>query len=233
MSGTYNLEQFDYFVNDLMKRDVFKDKFCEERSILIYSYLREKYCEHHRIYHNLEHVYDCINFLHEKLKINDPLIEFALFFHDCEETELLSAFMAKHYLEYDGVDENICNKVVDLIMATDHSFDHYSRNREDEAIISSVDLSILGSAPDVYNQYVGKIKQEYKYKFDLKGNISDTEFEWLWQKGRSRFLNKMLSRRRIFTYLKVFDMMESMALRNLHYELNCMNDKKMAYDMMA
>ena len=133
------------------------DVFTEELSAIIRCYT-----EHHRHYHNLDHVKRLLS-LCEELDINDPQIILAVFYHDTiyhpgnSRNEEESADFAGESLSRLGVELGRVDQVCGMILAT---ADHLAP--QDEALIQlflDLDMSILGSPRKEYKSYVEGVQK--------------------------------------------------------------------------
>jgi predicted metal-dependent HD superfamily phosphohydrolase len=170
--------------------------------------IKVKTLYHMRPYHNWEHIEKCLWFLETRMKefVSDEL-SFAVVYHDViynpssKTNEEDSISVAK--LDLSGMGLNL-NKIESLILATKHVHDFVATDDETQCMLD-VDLSILGSAKTEYHEYVVGIREEYSF-VDYTG----------YSRGRIEFLQKMLSRKRIFYKLVE---LESIARTNLYDEI--------------
>ncbi len=159
----------------------------------IYSRLVEKYSEKHRAYHNRSHVEHCLEEFDEiKGFLNNPdEVEIAIWFHDSiyettsHKNEEKSAQWAMAEMKKAGAREDSIRIVGDLILATKR---HDIQMDSDAMYFMDIDLSILGSPPELYKEYEKGIREEYNWVprsgFHLK---------------RNELLNSFLTRDRIFS----------------------------------
>jgi len=136
-----------------------------------------KYSEPHRKYHTLRHLEECLSHLDEvqHLAVRPAEIELALWFHDAiydvrrHDNEDLSAEWARASAEAASLPAEVCDRVHDLVLVTRHNADPKSA---DEAILADIDLSILGAAPQRFDEYETSIREEYNWVprlvFDFK-----------------------------------------------------------------
>lgn len=159
-----------------------------------------------RPYHNWNHVEKCIWLLKSRLCsfITDELL-FATIYHDViynpssKTNEEDSVEMSK--LELSDMGLNL-NKIESLILSTKHIHDFVAADDETECILD-VDLSILGSPMDEYNEYSRSIREEYLFI-----NYID------YSKERIKFLEKMISRERIFYKLTDLELVSRKNMKN-------------------
>lgn len=137
--------------------------------------------------------------------VSDELL-FAVIYHDIiynpssKTNEEDSASVAK--LDLSGMRLDL-NKIERLILSTKHEQIHQP-DVETQCMIDA-DLSILGSPKSEYLSYMVSIREEYSFV-----NYLDYSY------GRIQFLQKMLSREKIFYKLTE---LESIARTNLYDEI--------------
>lgn len=142
-----------------------------DQSVITQTYLKllASYAEPHRVYHGIQHLVECIS-LFEQVShwARQPaLLEVALWFHDTiyqtqpytADNEQRSATWAEVYLQQCNVDPRIIQQVRDLVMATRH----HQAKTVDEQLMVDIDLAILGSTPQRFEQYQQQIRQEYNF----------------------------------------------------------------------
>ena len=160
-----------------------------------YKHLVMAYKESHRSYHTLEHLSECLEKLDWAIAnsfIEDRyLAEIALWYHDAiyqpraKDNELKSADWANRFLSQSGVESHICHYVHSLIMATSH---HQVPTQPLHQLVVDIDLSILGSEENRFQEYESQIRQEYLW------------VPWfLYKKKRIAILNHFLSLPQIYT----------------------------------
>lgn len=130
-------------------------------------YRLEKACsESHRFYHTVRHIEHCLTeFDRVRHLLDHPdAVEVAIWFHDAVyeplsgDNEEKSAQWAVAELEKAGTDEAMINRVVRLIRMTRHDAEPETA---DERFLLDIDLSILGSPPEVFAEYEASIRKEY------------------------------------------------------------------------
>lgn len=149
--------------------------------------------EPHRRYHGLDHLRDCLARLDEAPaggKSRD-LAEAALWYHDvvyrpgAPDNEALSAELARAALVQGGVPTATAEEVARLVRLTDHAA---TPTDPVAALVSDVDLSILGRPPEEFAEYERRIREEYRQVP-----------EPLYRAGRARVLAGLLARKPLFT----------------------------------
>ena len=126
------------------------------------------YSEPQRHYHTLQHLGECLA-LADELKAEAERfdeIELALWFHDAvydvhaHDNEARSAQWAVTALRAAGLGEQACHRIHDLVMATRHSA---LPDTPDAALLTDIDLSILGAPQPRFAEYERQIRSEYSW----------------------------------------------------------------------
>ena len=136
------------------------------------SVLISAYGEPHRAYHSHQHLVECLENLQTVKGLIDKgqqlKIEMALWFHDAiydvraHDNEAKSAAWAEQFLENVQATSAFKEDVKTLIMATCHSGGAASEGSLESWIID-IDLSILGSDENRFDEYEQQIRQEYAF----------------------------------------------------------------------
>jgi pantetheine-phosphate adenylyltransferase len=148
-------------------------------------------------HHTYSHLIMMLEALEKFVPNPDPFMKYAIFFHDVDDSEDKSAEIATSHIRMVSRslgNEDIKDKISRLIKATKHHTCEYEK--EDEQIITSLDLLILAQSYSDYESYIDGVRYEYL----LKSGKTEMEFYPLWIKGRSDFLKKMLERKTIFPW---------------------------------
>lgn len=168
-----------------------------------------------RHYHTIAHVDDCLEQLAAcalPAEQADP-IALALWFHDAvynwrsKTNEADSAAWARTFLAGCDADEALVARVDGLIMATCHFVPDPLVG--DQFLMSDIDLSILGRAPEVYNRYERAIGEEYKW-------VPKVTF----RRERRKILRGFLERVAIFHTDRFKDLYEEQARANLQHAID-------------
>ncbi len=165
--------------------------------------------EPHRAYHDLSHLEHCLGQLdaHRGLAASADEVELALWFHDAiyrptgSDTAARSADGARSAIDGAGLPPALADRVVALILATCHDA---APEDADERLIADVDLSILGSPPEVYDRYEAAVRREYRWVPSF-----------LFRRKRREILASFLERDAIFLTEPFFERYESQARANL------------------
>ena len=172
-----------------------------------------------RYYHNVEHIIQCVSeldklvteFPYRILPLDVQNLLLAILFHDVvygqkspQSDEELSAEKLSGFI----VNKPHHNKAVEYILLTQHLSQKRKENlTEAEKIMISIDLSILGQNPDLYNEYAQNIRKEYSYAPDID-----------YAKGRISALNTILANPPIFPST-CFSKYEARAHSNIKNEI--------------
>ncbi len=175
----------------------------------IFEDLIKAHQERHRHYHTVNHVRACLAHLNDIRDLLEHPSEVALafWFHDAvykpfsSTNERDSADWAVQFLENNHADQSQINRVESLIMATRHNPGSLAG---DLAFMVDIDLAILGSRADVYDQYERNIRREYKW---VPGVI--------FRKKRKALLRGFLARDRIYQTDHFAEIWEAPARENL------------------
>jgi predicted metal-dependent HD superfamily phosphohydrolase len=134
----------------------------------LFAEVMDRYAEPHRSYHTTRHLDECFARLEEARQQADRLyeIELALWFHDAvydvrgSDNEERSASWAQAAVLAAGLDTTVGDRVRDLILATRHDG---SPPAGDAALLVDVDLAILGSPAERFDEYEQQVRQEYSW----------------------------------------------------------------------
>jgi len=127
------------------------------------------YLEPHRYYHTAQHINECLELYHSlpRLPGKSLAVEAALWLHDvvCDRDfatcETRSAALARKHLTAIGWTTGKCDEVCSLIGVTAH---HSPGAHDVEAcLVSDIDLAILGSHPDRFDEYEAQIRAEHSW----------------------------------------------------------------------
>lgn len=153
-----------------------------------FAKLSESYSEPHRFYHNLAHIQSCLSELDSARQlIQQPdLVEFAIWYHDAiyeplaKDNEEKSAQLAYDACLTAQIPEEFAKGARELILATKHNA---IPEGLDARILTDIDLSILGKAPQEFDEYERNIQKEYS-------QVPEEKF----REGRSTILQIFLYR---------------------------------------
>jgi predicted metal-dependent HD superfamily phosphohydrolase len=185
-----------------------------------YLYLKKRYSESNRYYHNLDHIQNCLNnlddFCGDSKKI--PEIEFALWYHDIvynpaeHDNEEKSAAIAAQICRDSGLIIPFCKTVEELILITKH--DNKPANQFQQIMVD-IDLCILGSDPVFFDIYEKNIRKEYSL-------VNNYDFF----AGRKIILERFLKRDRIYYTDYFSNKYEKIARSNLHRAIDILKTRQ-------
>lgn len=181
----------------------------------LYSSLLAAYAEPHRHYHSKQHLAECLELWQEYYDVaNDPVaLGFALWFHDAiydpkaKDNEVRSAKWARRALTVCGLNGELVQTVVTLVLATQHGQASAICNTShcpDVALINDIDLAILGAGRARFAEYETQIRAEYAH-------LSDLEFGT----GRHAVLQGFLQSPRIYQFPDFYEGYEATARHNI------------------
>lgn len=175
--------------------------------------IKEKYSEKKRFYHNLTHIQALLKFIETlKEKIQDyQSVSLAIWFHDLiyntkrNNNEEKSAEFAVKALQEMKIPADIIRLVELMILAT-KTHDAKALT-EDGKLFLDLDLAILGSKAEIYQQYYKAIRKEYSW------------VPWfLYRHSRKKVLNSFLGRQHIF-FTQEMSQLEGLARKNITQEI--------------
>jgi len=149
------------------KDDFYLPGYAEAVFEKAFEYITNRYSEQHRKYHNFSHIYSCLSFYDQvKTYLGNPLeVEMGLWLHDLiynparQDNEERSASFVN---SLDWLKPSSAEMIKHLILKTKHiSSEIYPEG--DTAYLLDIDLTILGSALDVYQNYTKAIRLEYSF----------------------------------------------------------------------
>ena len=170
------------------------------------------YGESHRAYHTVRHLAECFGHLDPcPVRPSDPAaLELALWFHDAiydtkaANNEERSAAWARTALA--SLSQASLDRIEKLILVTKHEA---APSSPDEELLLDVDLSILGSADERFDEYESQIRQEYSWVP-----------EEAYRMARAQILAQFQSRPALYQTPYFRDTLETQARRNLRRSLD-------------
>lgn len=173
-----------------------------------------------RFYHNATHLVHLFSLLGEfEACFTLPrIMAWAVFFHDSvydtrqSDNEQKSADYARRVMQELGCLQAEADRVYELILATQN---HCTACTLPEFhYFLDADLSILGSLPDVYNQYSRAIRQEYAWVPDE-----------LYCVGRQKVLQNLLDKSSLYFTKPMQQRYEHQARQNIASEIDFLDKK--------
>lgn len=177
----------------------------------VYALIEVLYANHSRRYHNFAHIGRCLEEFENALPVAPTAraIEWAIWFHDAEDTEEKSAKLAVLSAKGAGLPDSFGQTVTELIIATKHKQIPTSLGAQ---IICDIDLSILGRPEAEFDEYERQIREEYRH---VPEDIFNAK--------RSEILRSFLTRSAIFYIPYFHDKYEEQARRNIARSLARLN----------
>jgi len=174
-----------------------------------YADLITAHAQKHRAYHTLDHIAACLRHLDSvKDKVESPEeIEMALWFHDAiyepfsDSNEEDSAEWAADWLQARGVDKPVIARITDHILDTKS---HETPENLDGRFMLDIDLSILGTPREIYDEFERNIRREYRRAPGF-----------IFRKKRKAILEGFLARERIYATDHFHEILETQARINL------------------
>jgi predicted metal-dependent HD superfamily phosphohydrolase len=168
-----------------------------------------RYSEPHRKYHTIQHLDECFDKLRELRAdaVHPEEIELALWFHDAiydvrrQDNEARSAQLARSAIRAAGLPTAVADRVHAMVMSTRHDA---APSGTDERILVDVDLSILGAAPERFDEYERQVREEYRW---VPGPV--------FRARRRSILQGFLDRPTIFNTQAFIDAYEAQARANI------------------
>lgn len=179
----------------------------------LYGELIAHYGEPRRKYHTARHLDECFEKFDEarELATHPAEVELALWFHDAiydtrrQDNERKSADWARASAMQAGVTGEAAARVHALVMATRHDA---VPSGADAELLVDVDLSILGAAPERFDEYERQIREEYAWVP-----------AFVFRRKRAKILQGFLARPAIFSTALFRDRYEQRARANLKRSL--------------
>ena len=181
---------------------------------------RAAYAAPGRHYHDERHLDECLRALDRIDGLSERerrVLRWAVLWHDAvydpggNGNEKRSADLAERELTACGVAPEEAGEVARLIRLTE-------RHRVDDAdrlgaVLVSIDLSILGSDPGRYREYVDDVRKEYAHVP-----------EPLWQAGRSAVLKRLLEADPLYPDERLRAEFAEQARKNMQWELKILGE---------
>ena len=190
----------------------------KENVICWWNRIRDEYMKKWKTYHNLNHIYSMIK-QYEENQVNDINFWYAIWFHDIvyipmrKDNEMHSIKMFEDFYNENKNELNNkihCTEVNEYIKETENHL--LSKENNNKKIDMFLDFDMMIMATDNIEQYENEIRGEYS-------NISTEEYN----KGRSDFLNKILSKPHIYRTDSYISQYEEKARHNINKLLKQLN----------
>ncbi len=203
------------------------DRLCERigafgsasEADLTFEMVSTLYTNPSRSYHSLAHIDWCLKMFDEVARLAEhrDACEFALWLHDCvfiperPDNEARSAEAATMIAGLLGCEGEFVELVRGLILVTKHDSCPVD---PDSALVSDIDLAVLGGSDEEYASYRRAIREEFSFAP-----------ERMFAKGRMAFLHRMLDRDQIFSTAWFRSTLEERARENMRRELEGWEDR--------
>lgn len=170
------------------------------------------YGETHRAYHTVQHLSECFAHLDAcPIQPAEPAsLELALWFHDAiydtkaSDSEAQSAAWARSAL--DSLDISSLDRIEQLVLVTQHEA---APANADQELLLDIDLSILGSPAERFDEYESQVREEY-------GWVPEQAY----RAARSRVLVQFQKRPVLYHTAHFRDRIEARARENLQRSLD-------------
>jgi len=184
-----------------------------------FAWLAGRYAEEHRAYHDAEHIAECLAWFDRvrDLAERPAELEVALFFHDAiydplaSDNERRSAEELRRLARAAGIPTEAVERIAGLIESTAT----HGAGSGDTALLSDIDLAILGSSPARYARYERDVRREYAA---VDGGS--------YQKGRAQVLRGFLERVEIYRTPRFAARLEAQARDNLGSALSALEQSE-------
>lgn len=181
--------------------------------------LQCRYTEGHRAYHTAEHIEECLAWWVRLAPLATAPNELAtaIYFHDAvydptaADNEARSSALFAGCARRAGIGEEIILRIEQLIMMTRS----HTATVGDAALLSDIDLAVLGASPARYARYEAAVRSEYA-AFD----------DATYRAGRTRVLVALLERFAIYRTEPTASLLERAARNNLSRELWALRDAR-------
>lgn len=171
--------------------------------------LEARMTEKHRAYHNLQHLRECLGWLHRvRSHVQAPAeVELAIWYHDAVyesmrgDNEEKSADLAVQALQAAGAAAEVLGRIRRHILATKQ---HLPGAEGDTAWMIDIDLAILGADEARFAEYEQQVRREYRW---VPG--------FVFRRKRKEFLRSLLARPAIYQTAFFHERLEARARGNL------------------
>jgi predicted metal-dependent HD superfamily phosphohydrolase len=172
-------------------------------------------------YHTVEHIDSMFRSAQKFSFPMEPQLVFSIFYHDViydskkHDNEELSAQLAEKSLTALGLNQPLIYQISQLILCTKKHKAVDGDLRATSEILLDLDLLILGTAQEIYDDYAAKIRKEYSW-------VPEDQY----RSGRAKILSSFLERPIIYFNEEIRADNEELARKNLERELNILQKGK-------
>lgn len=177
------------------------------------NFIKQKYSEPHRKYHNWQHVTTMFAIAEEQQYALSKVQKLAILFHDIvyvvdrNDNERESALMMRKVME--GTEERLLEAVTNMIEATAKHLEDQDDLDDETKYVLNLDLAKIGTEDYIENSV--KLYQESSpYVDDLLNK-------------RVRFLTSLTQRKQIYYDVQPYTFNEELARYNLNFEITIIN----------
>lgn len=208
------INQLKHNWNQLFHRYSVDEKLRDTQFELIYK----QYSDSSRHYHNLDHISAMLSLTenYSDLIKEKDIVLFAIWFHDIvynplkKNNEEKSAGMAGEMMEKLKTEPDKIKRVQQYILTTKT---HSGPADSDLSFFLDLDLSVLGSSAETYDNYCRNVRKEYSWVPDM-----------LYKPGRMKVLQHFLDMERIFKTELFYNLFETKARENLRTEMDAIDN---------
>lgn len=180
-----------------------------------YALVASRYAEAHRAYHTAEHINECLGWSDgvRDQALRPAELEIAIYFHDLvyepqtRDNERRSAELFREEAASAGVAAPLIERIEKLIESTEK----HAIEGADAALLSDIDLSILGASPTRYMRFERDIRTEYAMFDDAT-----------YRAGRANVLRGFLERLGIYKTASFASRLEAQARDNISRALSAL-----------
>ncbi len=205
-------DRLEYLKSNFFR--LFKQSSYELNPVPLYKEIVDHYEEEHRSYHNMSHIWSMLQLadqLEEQI-LEPTLLRLAIWYHDIiyvstrKDNELKSAEFAEKRLKT-AIGPAMTTALKQLINSTAKHIPLL--DFEDNKLLLDLDLAVLATDRDIYDQYRQSIREEYRVFPTI-----------LYRPGRKKVLKHFLERERIYYTDTFLTNYERKARENLKWELD-------------
>lgn len=196
------------------------EKYCSDNKIieLAYEEILRNYSEKERHYHGLSHLKSLFSLAEEYKEhiVDFEIVAFSIFYHDIiykawkKDNEEQSAIFATKELSKLNLPKEKIERIKNLILAT-KKHKSISDNFDDNFFLD-IDLAILGTDENTYNEYTKKVREEYAF----------VPF-FMYKSGRKKVLESILESENIYKTELIKNRFEEQARKNILTEIKALS----------
>lgn len=183
----------------------------------LWQEVEDAYTDPIRFYHNLqhlEHIYAQLQPVWQQLQ-QPHIVTLAIAYHDivydpaaADNEEQSAAVTSLRLRQLNMPGKDIIKCCAQVLVTKTHKRDDDSDTR----FFTDADMSILGSSPEVYEEYTRQVRLEYAFHSDI-----------IFMAGRRQILQHFLAMPRIYHTDHFYNLYEQQARQNITTEWECLN----------